>query len=100
MDASSETQSYGGHPRAAHFHDAVGSQLFDEICELPEYYLTRAERRLLEVHAPAIALRSGARELVEIGSGMARKTGLLLSAIAENGAAPIYVPFDISRDAI
>jgi len=83
-----------------HFYDALGSQLFDQICELPEYYLTRAERRLLEVHAPSIAQKSGARELVEIGAGMARKTGLLLDALATNGGAPVYAPFDISREAI
>lgn len=82
-----------------HFYDAVGSQLFDEICELPEYYLTRAERRLLELHSAAIARRCSARELVEIGAGMARKTGLLLDALSSNGS-PIYVPFDISQDAI
>src|SRR5262245_26347082 len=76
-----------------HFYDAVGSELFDAIGELPEYYLTRAERRLLEAHAPAIARASKARELVELGSGMARKTGLLLRAMGHASGAPTYVPF-------
>jgi L-histidine N-alpha-methyltransferase len=82
-----------------YFYDAVGSQLFDRICELPEYYLTRAEHALLGVHATEIAKVSGATSLLEIGSGMARKTGLLAAAICERCDA-VYVPFDISREAI
>jgi L-histidine N-alpha-methyltransferase len=83
-----------------HFYDAAGSALFDAICLLPEYYLTRAERALLEKHASAIVQRAGASELVELGSGMARKTEVLLSAMQRAAASPTYVPFDISRDAL
>jgi L-histidine N-alpha-methyltransferase len=83
-----------------YFYDAVGSQLFDAICELPEYYVTRAERALLERHADPIVGRAGARSLVEIGSGMARKTGLLARALCARHDSPMYVPFDIAPEAI
>ena len=79
------------------FYDAKGSALFDRICELPEYYLTRAERGILERDAAAIIKASGAVELLEIGSGMARKTGLLLRAMP---GRPRYLPFDISKEAL
>lgn len=82
------------------FYDAVGSALFDEICELPEYYLTRSERSILLRDADAIAAASRAEELLEIGSGMARKTGLLLAAIAKRVDRPRYLPFDISDSAL
>jgi L-histidine N-alpha-methyltransferase len=83
-----------------YFYDAVGSRLFDAICELPEYYVTRAERALLERYADSLVGRAGARALVEIGSGMARKTGLLAKALCARHPSPIYVPFDIAPEAI
>ncbi len=85
-----------------YFYDAAGSRLFDAICELPEYYLTRAEHALLAQHADAIANDTDARVLIEIGSGMARKTGLLAAAMCARPRVTdaVYVPFDISRDAI
>ncbi len=83
-----------------HFYDARGSDLFDRICTLPEYYLTRAEQRLLERVGDALVGESGAATLVELGSGMARKTGLLVEAICARAADPLYVPLDISRDAL
>jgi L-histidine N-alpha-methyltransferase len=83
-----------------YFYDAVGSQLFDAICELPEYYVTRAERALLEEHADSIVGLAGARALVELGSGMARKTGLLTKALCDRNASPLYIPFDIAPEAI
>src|ERR1700722_636561 len=64
-----------------YFYDAAGSRLFDAICDLPEYYLTRSERWLLEQYADRIVERTGARSLVELGSGMARKTGHLARAL-------------------
>jgi L-histidine N-alpha-methyltransferase len=85
-----------------YFYDLEGSRLFDAICDLPEYYLTRAEHTLLEIHAEAIVRRVAGREpstLVELGSGMARKTGLLLRALCARGSAR-YVPFDIDPAAI
>src|SRR5258708_27668870 len=83
-----------------YFYDERGSRLFDAICDLPEYYLTRAERSLLQTHATGIVQRSGARCLVEIGSGMARKTGSLLRAICARTLSPVYVPFDIAPEPI
>jgi L-histidine N-alpha-methyltransferase len=83
-----------------YFYDAEGSRLFDAICDLPEYYLTRAEYGLLAKNSEAIVACSQATSLVEIGSGMARKTGLLVAAMCGRGGAPTYVPFDISPEAI
>jgi dimethylhistidine N-methyltransferase len=77
------------------FYDAEGSRLFDRICELPEYYPTRTECRILREHAGGIAagIGPGAR-LVEFGSGAGVKIRLLLSALKSPAA---YVPVDISR---
>jgi L-histidine N-alpha-methyltransferase len=83
-----------------YFYDAEGSRLFDAICDLPEYYLTRAEYGLLAKHSEAILASTVATSLVEIGSGMARKTGLLVAAMCRRGGTPTYVPFDIAPDAI
>jgi dimethylhistidine N-methyltransferase len=78
------------------FYDERGSALFEAICEVPEYYLTRAEMAILEAHAGDIAARIGPHcRLVELGSGASRKVRLLLNALE----APLaYVPVDISRD--
>src|SRR6185312_11885999 len=65
-----------------HFYDARGAELFDRICELPEYYPTRAEAAILRARSEAVAARTGAAELVELGSGTAAKTRLLLAALA------------------
>ena len=65
------------------FYDERGSQLFEEITRLPEYYPTRAERRLLELHAPTIAELSKADTLVELGAGSCEKTRVLLSALQQ-----------------
>src|SRR5579883_686935 len=83
-----------------YFYDERGSRLFDAICDLPEYYLTRAEAALLTRHADEIVTLVGARTLVEIGSGMARKTGPLVRALCDHGASPLYVPFDIAHAAV
>ena len=77
------------------FYDAEGSALFEEITELPEYYPTRTETALLELHAEDIAAHAGpGRVLVEFGSGSSRKTRLLLDALQDLAA---YVPIDVSR---
>ena len=65
------------------FYDAVGSDLFEEITRLPEYYPTRAERETLVSRAPEIAALTNAHALVELGSGSSEKTRLLLSALRE-----------------
>jgi L-histidine Nalpha-methyltransferase len=94
-----------------YFYDTRGSELFDRITELPEYYPTRAERAILEAEADAIvaAERSGderaargrgAAELVELGSGTAAKTRVLLDAMARAGTLRRYVPFDVDEQLV
>jgi L-histidine N-alpha-methyltransferase len=80
-----------------HFYDARGSALFDRICELPEYYPTRTERAILLEHAETIVALNGAAELVELGSGTAAKTRVLLNAMAAAGTLRRYVPFDVTE---
>jgi L-histidine N-alpha-methyltransferase len=80
-----------------HFYDARGAELFDRICELPEYYPTRAERAILEERSAEIAALTGAGELVELGSGTAAKTRLLLSALYDGGTLRRYVPIDVTE---
>ena len=78
-----------------YFYDARGSELFDEITRLPEYYPTRAEAAILQSHAGEIAAMSGAESLVEIGSGTSEKTRLLLHALTAAGTLRSFVPFDV-----
>jgi L-histidine N-alpha-methyltransferase len=78
-----------------YFYDALGSELFDEITRLPEYYPTRAETAILARYSDAIAELSGARTLVELGSGTSAKTRLLLTALTTNGHLERFVPFDV-----
>jgi len=81
-----------------YFYDERGSLLFEDITRLPEYYLTRAERALLERVAGEVAGICRPRDLVELGSGSARKTRLLLEAGRERSTLRRYVPFDVSRE--
>jgi L-histidine N-alpha-methyltransferase len=83
-----------------HFYDTRGSELFDAICELPEYYPTRTERAILDSCAAEIVATTGAGELVELGSGSARKTRVLLTAMADAGTLERYVPVDVSEAAL
>jgi L-histidine N-alpha-methyltransferase len=80
-----------------HFYDARGAELFDRICELPEYYPTRAERAILETSSTDIAELTGAVELVELGSGTAAKTRVLLDALHAAGRLRRYVPIDVTE---
>ena len=82
------------------FYDAQGSALFEKITELPEYYPTRAERAILRFAAAEIAALSGARVLVELGSGSSEKTRLLLDALRDHGTLRAYVPVDVSESAL
>ena len=82
------------------FYDAQGSALFDKITRLPEYYPTEAERSILAVYAAAIANLSDADTLVELGSGSADKTRVLLDALRAHGSLQRYVPFDVSESAL
>jgi len=79
------------------FYDAHGSELFDRITELDEYYPTRAEREILVARAGEIAAVTGARTLVELGSGSSEKTRYLLDALTE---LETYVPVDVSESAL
>lgn len=83
-----------------YFYDARGSELFEEITRLAEYYPTRTERAILEANAGEIAALSGADTLVELGSGSSEKTRLLLDALAEAGHLRRYVPVDVSVAAL
>jgi L-histidine N-alpha-methyltransferase len=79
------------------FYDDRGSELFDEITRLPEYYPTRCERAILAAHAGEIVRRAGADTLVELGSGTSEKTRLLLDAMRDNNSLVRFVPFDVSK---
>ncbi|HEX4483695.1 MAG TPA: L-histidine N(alpha)-methyltransferase [Solirubrobacteraceae bacterium] len=83
-----------------HFYDARGAELFDLICELPEYYPTRAERAILEQYAGEISALTGAAELVELGSGTASKTRVLLDALYGDGTLLRYVPVDVTESMV
>ncbi len=79
-----------------HFYDARGSELFDAICDLPEYYPTRTEQRLLDRIVDDVLAQTAPDILVELGSGAARKTRTLLEAMLRRGATR-YVPVDVSE---
>ena len=78
-----------------YFYDALGSDLFDEITRLPEYYPTRAETAILALYSDAIAALSNPQTLVELGSGTSAKTRLLLTALTASGRLERFVPFDV-----
>jgi L-histidine N-alpha-methyltransferase len=78
------------------FYDELGTELFDAITRLPEYYLTRAERSILERHAGEIAAMTEASTLIELGSGTADKTRILLDELAPQ----LFVPFDVSEETL
>lgn len=82
------------------FYDARGSVLFEEITRLPEYYPTRAERAVLMARADEIAERTGAKTLIELGSGSSEKTRLLLDALRAHGSLGTFVPLDVSEAAL
>lgn len=81
-----------------YFYDERGSELFEEITQLPEYYLTRAERQLLEQRIAEIIAGVRPCSLVELGAGSATKTRIILDQMRANGCAECYVPVDVSRD--
>src|SRR5260370_16917190 len=79
-----------------YFYDERGSELFEEITRLPEYYPTRAETAILRARAGEIAELSRCESLVELGSGTSAKTGLLLRPPRETGTFPQFPPFDVA----
>jgi L-histidine N-alpha-methyltransferase len=82
------------------FYDKRGSELFEEITELPEYYPTRAEREALAERAADIAAITGAKTLVELGAGSSEKTRLLLDALHRQGTLARFVPLDVSESVL
>lgn len=83
-----------------YFYDARGSELFDRITELPEYYPTRVERAILRERGAEIVAAAGARALVELGSGSSEKTELLLAPLLAARGEAVYVPIDVSESAV
>jgi len=82
------------------FYDERGSELFEKITHLDEYYPTRAERSILRATAGQIAAGTRAQTLVELGAGAADKTRLLLDAMAAEGTLASFVPVDVSEGAL
>lgn len=80
------------------FYDERGSELFEEITRLPEYYPTRAESAILRERAGEAVRAAGADTLVELGAGSGEKTRLLLGALTERGGPAGFVPVDVSGD--
>lgn len=95
-DVLSGLRSVPKHLPPKWFYDDRGSALFEDITQLEEYYLSRAERELLHWHVDEIARASGAAELVELGAGAAVKTRLLLDALRAAGTLRRYTPLDVS----
>jgi L-histidine Nalpha-methyltransferase len=93
-------QSLQGEPKelpAVWLYDERGSRLYEEIVRLPEYYLPRREAEILRAGAAAIAERTKARTLVELGAGSARNTRFLLDALTTAGVLERFVPVDVSE---
>jgi len=82
------------------FYDSTGSDLFDQITRLPEYYPTRAEAQILRTRSAEIAAASGADTLVELGSGTSEKTRMLLDALRDSGALRRFIPFDVDASVL
>jgi L-histidine N-alpha-methyltransferase len=81
-----------------YFYDERGSELFEQITDLPEYYLTRAERALLDRVISGLVAELKPASLVELGAGSANKTRIILDTMIAEGSARCYVPIDVSRD--
>ena len=83
-----------------HHYDARGSELFGQICELPEYYPTRTELAILTAHTQEIVAATGAGELVELGAGASDKARILLDAMETAGTLRRYIPLDVSESVV
>ncbi|MDB9509988.1 L-histidine N(alpha)-methyltransferase [Kamptonema animale CS-326] len=100
MSGSDVINGLSQHPKSLpprYFYDDRGSKLFELICELPEYYLTRTETTILQECASQIAHLTGPAEIVELGSGSSTKTRILLDAYSQLGYPLRYLPIDISE---
>ena len=82
------------------FYDSVGSELFDQITRLAEYYPTRTEAEILRSRSAEIAAASGADTLVELGSGTSEKTRMLLDALRDRGSLRRFIPFDVDASVL
>jgi L-histidine N-alpha-methyltransferase len=82
------------------FYDKAGSDLFEEITRLPEYYPTRAEREILAARSADVVAATAADTLIELGSGSSQKTRLLLDALVARAERPAYAGLDVSEDAL
>jgi L-histidine N-alpha-methyltransferase len=82
------------------FYDSAGSDLFDQITRLPEYYPTRTEAEILRSRSAEIAAASGADTLVELGSGTSEKTRMLLDALRDRGSLRRFIPFDVDASVL
>ena len=82
------------------FYDSVGSDLFDQITRLPEYYPTRTEAQILRNRSPEITAAAGADTLVELGSGTSEKTRMLLNAMRDGGQLRRFIPFDVDASVL
>jgi L-histidine Nalpha-methyltransferase len=94
---------FARHPKELHprwFYDERGSQLFEEITELPEYYLTRAEVEILERYAPEIVAVTLPGTIAELGAGSSTKTRILMDAAWHTGILSRFVPFDVSAEIV
>ena len=101
--AEDVAQGFASRPRVLppkYFYDAAGSELFDRICDTPEYYPTRTEARLLEHSADSIIRHARPDHIIELGSGTSRKTAHLLAACKGNGLTPEYWPFDVCEEVL
>jgi L-histidine Nalpha-methyltransferase len=83
-----------------HFYDARGSELFEQICEQPEYYPTRTELAILQARAGEIVSDTAAGELVELGAGASDKARILLDAMRDAGRLRRYIPLDVSESVV
>ncbi len=89
------------HLPAKLFYDEIGSQLFEQITELPEYYLTRTERSILERYAADILEQAGpSLTLVELGAGTATKTRILIEELLQRQSRTLFYPIDVSSSAL
>jgi L-histidine N-alpha-methyltransferase len=79
-----------------YFYDHRGSELFEEITRLPEYYPTRTERAILQSWMPQLIAQLGTRTLIELGAGSAEKSRIILTAMRAAGRTGLYVPIDVS----
>ena len=97
LDVSGGLQAQPMRLQPKWFYDDRGSELFDQITRLPEYYLTRREREILYSEAATLAQLTQADTLVELGSGTSEKTLLILDGLSQQGTLTRYVPFDVSE---